>query len=126
MSLRTDITTLRTETLAALDEVHDYYEHSVSVWRLVQQLVREGRKFNIRNNVTGNTVDQDQLSKLAQQYAVHGRGIVNETYRRKAGAIARAAIGTRIDVPAPYYSQSWQLLKEIVTTVGDSLVAKTP
>ena len=68
MALIDEITQLRGDSLSSLDASHDYYVHTKRVWRLAQQMVREGRKFTIRNQTTGNTVDETELSGLVQGY----------------------------------------------------------
>lgn len=68
MALADDVSRMRADSLAALDASHDYYEHTRSVWRIIQQLVREGHVVTIRNQATGNTVDKNELPGLAQKY----------------------------------------------------------
>lgn len=68
MSLIDEITQLRDDSISSLDASHDYYRHSRAVWRLAQQMVRDGRKIRIRNRVTGNTVNEAELSGLARDY----------------------------------------------------------
>lgn len=69
MALASDIERLRDDTVTALDASHDYYAHTRSVWRLVQQSVaKQGRRATIRNQVTGNTIEQHELPGLAQEY----------------------------------------------------------
>lgn len=68
MALIDEITPLRDDCLSSLDASHNYYAHTKSAWRLVQQMVRQGHKVTIRNQATGNTVDETELSGLAQNY----------------------------------------------------------
>lgn len=68
MALIDEITRLRDDSISLLDASHDYYAHTKHAWRLVQQMVRQGHTFNIRNQVTGNTVNQTELSGLARDY----------------------------------------------------------
>jgi hypothetical protein len=68
MALIDEITQLRDDCLSSLDASHNYYAHTKSAWRLVQQMVRQGHKVTIRNQATGNTVDETELSGLAQDY----------------------------------------------------------
>lgn len=68
MALIDEITQLRDDSLSSLDASHNYYVHTRSAWRLVQQMVRQGHKVTIRNQATGNTVDGSELSSLAQGY----------------------------------------------------------
>ncbi len=68
MALIHEITRLRDKSLSSLDASHNYYAHTKTAWRLVQQMVRDGHKFTIRNQATGNIVDETELSGLAQNY----------------------------------------------------------
>ena len=68
MAFIDEITQLRDDCLSSLDRSHDYYAHTKSAWRLVQEMVRQGRKFTIRNRETGRTVDETEFSGLAQVY----------------------------------------------------------
>lgn len=68
MALRDQIADLRDEILAALDASHDYYAYTEVAWRLVQDAVDQGRTFTIRNQATGNAVNESELSALAQGY----------------------------------------------------------
>ncbi|HUT12980.1 MAG TPA: hypothetical protein VMY42_20965 [Thermoguttaceae bacterium] len=68
MALADEIKKLRDDSLAALDEAHNYYSHTKSAWRLLQQFLRQGRKVTIRNLATGSTVEEHELPALAQKY----------------------------------------------------------
>src|SRR3990172_11371892 len=68
MALADDIQALTTRTLSALEAGHDYYTYTKRVWRLLQQIVREGRKFTFRNLTTGTSVDEQVLLGRAQLY----------------------------------------------------------
>jgi hypothetical protein len=68
MALTDDIQALTTRTLSALDASHDYYTYTKRVWRLLQQIVKEGRKFTFRNLTTGTRVDEQVLLGRAQLY----------------------------------------------------------
>lgn len=68
MALADDIQELATRILAALDAGHDYYTYTKRVWRLLQQIVREGRTFTFRNLTTGTVVDEQALLARAQPY----------------------------------------------------------
>lgn len=69
MALTEQITRLRSECLSALDASHNYYAHTAFAWRLVQKMVRQGQKFSIRNQVTGDKVNESELTALAQDYS---------------------------------------------------------
>jgi hypothetical protein len=68
MALADDIQNLSSRTLAALEASHDYYTYTKRVWRLLQQIVTDGRKFTFRNLTTGTRVDEQVLFGRAQLY----------------------------------------------------------
>src|SRR5712692_6474203 len=68
MVLADDLQGLTGRTLSALDASHDYYTYTKRVWRLLQQIVKEGRKFTFRNPTTGTRVDEQALLGRAQLY----------------------------------------------------------
>ncbi|MEX2138077.1 MAG: hypothetical protein WD894_02365 [Pirellulales bacterium] len=68
MALADEIQALAARTQSALDASHDYYTYTKRVWRLLQQLVKEGRKFSFRNPTTGTRVDEQVLFGRAQLY----------------------------------------------------------
>jgi hypothetical protein len=68
MALWDDIQVLTTRTLSALEASHDYYTYTKRVWRLLQQIVKEGRQFTFRNPTTGTRVDEQVLLGRAQLY----------------------------------------------------------
>jgi len=68
MALADDVRSLTARTLTALDASHDYYTYSKRVWRLLQQVVKEGRQFTFRNLATGSRVDQTELLGQSQVF----------------------------------------------------------
>jgi len=68
MALAEDLQALTTRTLSALEGSHDYCTYTKRVWRLLQQIVKEGRKFTFRNPTTGTRVDEQVLLGRAQLY----------------------------------------------------------
>lgn len=68
MTLIARLTRIRDDSLLSLDASHNYYAHTKSAWRLVQQIVRRGHQVSIRNLATGHTVDETELPGLAQEY----------------------------------------------------------
>jgi hypothetical protein len=68
VALADEIRALTTRTLAALQASHDYHTYTKRVWRLFQQVVKEGRKFTFRNVATGTRVDEQALRGRAQLY----------------------------------------------------------
>lgn len=68
MSLANDIQELKDRTLSALVASHDYYTYTKRIWRLLQEDVKDGRRFNFKNLTTGTRVDAQSLQKRAQRY----------------------------------------------------------
>jgi hypothetical protein len=68
MTLAEDIHDLTTRTLSALEASHDYSTYTKRMWRLLQQIVKEGRTFTFRNRTTGTRVDEQMLLGRAQLY----------------------------------------------------------
>jgi hypothetical protein len=68
MAMADEIRDLATRSLTALNAGHDYYAHTKTVWRLMQQAVKAGRTFVVRNMATGTVVNEEALLGLAQQY----------------------------------------------------------
>lgn len=68
MALADDIQTLTTRTLSELAESHDYYTFTKRVWRLLQEVVDEGRKLAYLNPTTGTRVDEHVLLVRSQRF----------------------------------------------------------
>src|SRR3954451_15357341 len=68
MALADDIRNLASRTVSALNASHDYYTYTKRVWRLLSQIVKEGRTFTFRNLTTGTTVDEKVLLGRAGLY----------------------------------------------------------
>jgi len=95
MSLSDELNRIRDDSLAALDASHNYYAHTKTAWRLVQQMVRDGHTVTIRNQTTGTTTDETQLAGLAQDY-----------------------------VTGYYHRDSWKLIKQVITEVANAGISK--
>lgn len=80
MALTDEIAALRANNLAALDATHNYYAHTKIAWRVVHEMVRQGREISIRNRATGSVVDQHELPGLAQTYVTVY--LTSETFQR--------------------------------------------
>jgi hypothetical protein len=80
MTLADDIHEVAGRAIDALDAGHDYYTYTKRVWRLLQQIVREGRKFTFRNLSTGSKVDEQMLLGRAQLYVTDY--LVSSTFQR--------------------------------------------
>jgi hypothetical protein len=68
MSLADDIRDLANRSLVSLDASHDYYAHTKATWRLLQEIVDEGRTFTLSNQMTGTVTDQQALMKRIEAY----------------------------------------------------------
>jgi hypothetical protein len=68
MALADEIQALTVRTLSALEASHDYYTYTKRAWRLLQQIVKDGRRFSFRNRTTGTRVDEQLLLGRSQGY----------------------------------------------------------
>ena len=59
---------LRDRALNELSAAHDYYVDTKMAWRIVQEVIREGRVFTIRNMTTGSITQELQLATKARDY----------------------------------------------------------
>lgn len=80
MSIREDIRILAARANRAFDEVHDFYVHSEFIWSSFVETVASGKVVQLRNKVTGNTVDQDDLVRLSAEYAA--KYLITFTFRQ--------------------------------------------
>ena len=71
MTLADEIQDLANRTLSALDASHDYYTYTKRMWRLLQEVVKEGRKFTFRNSATGTRVHEKSLHGRVQDYGAN-------------------------------------------------------
>ena len=69
-------------------------------------------------------IDQFAEFKATRDVFVHNRGIVNEIYLLKAGALARASLGQPLDLPDPYLHDGWRLCRKMVLEIGSSAAAR--
>jgi hypothetical protein len=72
------------------------------------------------------TAEIDQLAeaKASRDVLVHNRGVVDAEYLLKSAALARYAIGIRIEIPKPYHRATWELLKKLVGDLANAAMAK--
>jgi hypothetical protein len=70
MALAEEFRALRDRALAELAAAHDYYANTKMAWRIVQQIIQGGRKFTIRNTVTGTVTREAELAEKARAYVV--------------------------------------------------------
>src|SRR4051812_14838979 len=62
------ITALVARTNSELAAVHDFFQHSQTVWQSFEDLVAAGHRITSENPATGSTIDQDGLVRLALRY----------------------------------------------------------
>lgn len=68
MPLADAIQVLANRTLTSLDASHDYYTYTKRMWRLLQEVVKEGRTFTFRNLSTGTRVNERMLLERVPLY----------------------------------------------------------
>lgn len=69
-------------------------------------------------------VDAFAEVKATRDVFVHNRGFVPEAYVRKAGPLARGAVGEPLDLPDPYLHDAWQSCEAIVAAVGTAAAGR--
>lgn len=62
--------------------------------------------------------------KVSRDILIHNRGIVNATYRDKAGTRARYKLGQRLEIPESYLRETWQLIQDVVGELATAAIAK--
>ena len=72
---------------------------------------------------------EDLIEALAEIKATrdileHNAGIVNETYRRKAGRRARYQVGDHIEIVDSYHLECWRLMKHFVRELTSAAVGR--
>jgi hypothetical protein len=68
MPVEDDLKVIAANANRELDAVHDFFDHSKTVWRSFQILVDEGHTIKSTNLATGNAIDQAGLLGLADHY----------------------------------------------------------
>lgn len=70
--------------------------------------------------------DLDRLAeaKATRDVLVHTSGVADEGYVAKAGALARAAAGERIEIPKPYHRGVWELVLRLTDDLAAAAAAK--
>ncbi|VTT97696.1 Uncharacterized protein OS=Rhodopirellula maiorica SM1 GN=RMSM_04820 PE=4 SV=1 [Gemmataceae bacterium] len=71
-------------------------------------------------------VERIAEAKATRDVLMHNRGVVNEVYVAKAGALARFTAGQFIDIPEPYHQDLWEMLLKVVAELSDATAAKFP
>lgn len=72
---------------------------------------------------------EDEIDALAEIKAArdileHNAGVVNETYRKKAGKSARYEIGEHVEIDDAYHLESWRLIKKVVRDVTSAAIVR--
>lgn len=72
--------------------------------------------------------DLDRLAeaKATRDVLVHTSGVVDAGYLTKAGALARAVVGERIEIPKPYHRGVWELVLRLTDDLATAAAAKVP
>jgi hypothetical protein len=73
---------------------------------------------------TENEIEALAEIKAARDILEHNAGVVNETYRRKAGKRARYQVGDHVEIDDAYYLESWQLIKKVVQDLVAAAVGR--
>jgi hypothetical protein len=71
-------------------------------------------------------IEQLTEAKATRDVLVHNRGVANNLYIERAGALARFVAGQRIDVPEHYHREIWSLLRKIVADMGNAAITRVP
>jgi hypothetical protein len=71
-------------------------------------------------------VERIAEAKATRDILMHNRGVVNEVYVAKAGALARFTAGQFIDIPEPYHQDLWEMLLKVVAELSDAITGKFP
>ncbi|HEX8481116.1 MAG TPA: hypothetical protein VF650_04360 [Allosphingosinicella sp.] len=62
--------------------------------------------------------------KASRDVVVHGNGIADAQYERKAGALARAGAGSVLPVNEAYFDQATAALKALIGSISDALATR--
>jgi hypothetical protein len=63
-------------------------------------------------------------AKATRDILEHNAGVVNEVYLRKAGKLARFAVGELVEIDDTYHLATWRLIKKIVADLTTAATAK--
>ena len=62
--------------------------------------------------------------KASRDILVHNSGIANQIYMDKAGSYARHRLGGKIDIPGPYHTESWRIIKKVINDITSAAIAR--
>jgi hypothetical protein len=62
--------------------------------------------------------------KAARDILEHNAGVVNATYRRKAGKKAPYEVGDHVELDDAYHLDSWRLIKKVVRDVTSGAIGR--
>jgi hypothetical protein len=68
MALAEDVQRLANRTISALDSSHDYFTYTKRVWRLLEQVAKEGRRLTFQNRATRSRMSERALVEIAPLY----------------------------------------------------------
>lgn len=69
-------------------------------------------------------IDRLAEAKATRDVIVHNRGVINDAYLLKAGALARHTAGQFVDIPNPYHRDRWELTAKLVADFSAGALAK--
>jgi len=67
---------------------------------------------------TDDEIERIAEMKAARDLLIHNSGIVNQTYRDKAGTKARYVVGDKLVIDRPYFDDCWVLAKKLVDDIA--------
>jgi hypothetical protein len=94
MAITDDLQAITQRAGRELDAAHDFFEHSKAEIKATRDILE------------------------------HNAGVVNETYRRKAGKIARYEVGERVGLEDAYHLESWGLMKKVERDLTESALSR--
>lgn len=78
----------------------------------------------VQLKIDDETVGKFSEAKATRDVIVHGNGRANEIYIEKAGLLARAANGQRLDVGQPYFDACVATMKRLIGEINDGLTER--
>jgi hypothetical protein len=75
---------------------------------------------------TTDEIDRIAEAKASRDVLMHNRGVAGKAYESKAGRFARYKEGEKLDIPAPYHRQTWDLFRKVVADISNAALTKVP
>jgi hypothetical protein len=63
-------------------------------------------------------------AKASRDILAHNRAIANRIYESKAGKFARYKDGQKIEIPAHYHQETWELIRKVITDLSAAAETK--